>query len=428
MDVSEAVNNANQILDEERASPTVAYKLAPTGDQNQPFAVFSQISATMSTPHELQLHRVQRPREVVEDATRWTFYSRNYNLFCQILTHVEINSRQSFIGSLLLRLASLPNAEVVAKTVNLLRDRSWACRYESGKTFFPNWRNLVSEMPLLIEFCVRNGGTQQLFRILGEANPSPGHVLLLLQLEELIAFNFTRFTQAEYLECVEPFLRSFQQTTRRILSDIRKKTPAGLTERQASPEFMVAGVTISLWLLCDTCDKVCTAILEQCRKARYFYLAGQLETGLNLEINQDKTEVQVHLASFGFDSNLSRSLDEAERLYRDGHTDFELKASMGHLRSFLENVQEEALPLVARTMGDAAPKGWGAGLKYLKRHGVISEQEEKFAASLYTLISDEAVHPLVAERESARLSRNMVIEYALMFLKKLDKLGLKPQK
>ena len=55
---------------------------------------------------------------------------------------------------------------------------------------------------------------------------------------------------------------------------------------------------------------------------------------------------------------------------------------------------------------------------------MISEAEESLAASLYKLISDQAVHPLMAEREYARLARNMVIEYGLLLLEKIEKLGL----
>jgi hypothetical protein len=36
-------------------------------------------------------------------------------------------------------------------------------------------------------------------------------------------------------------------------------------------------------------------------------------------------------------------------------------------------------------------------------------------------MSDAGVHPLIAEREYARLMRNMSIEYGLLLLSKLDK-------
>jgi hypothetical protein len=148
--------------------------------------------------------------------------------------------------------------------------------------------------------------------------------------------------------------------------------------------------------------------------------------GLNLEINQDKDVVQSYLKTLAFSPSLANSLEEATRLYELGGSNFTLKASMGHVRSFLENLQKEVIPAVHKKHGGVLPTTWGDGLAYLRKHLVLSEAEEKFAAGLYRLISDEAVHPLVAEREYARLARNVVIEYALLFLRKLEKLGLRP--
>ncbi len=48
-----------------------------------------------------------------------------------------------------------------------------------------------------------------------------------------------------------------------------------------------------------------------------------------------------------------------------------------------------------------------------------------FVTSLYTLMSDEGVHPLIAEREYVRIRRNMTYEYGLMFLTVLDKKNLR---
>jgi hypothetical protein len=39
-------------------------------------------------------------------------------------------------------------------------------------------------------------------------------------------------------------------------------------------------------------------------------------------------------------------------------------------------------------------------------------------------LSDEGVHPLIAEREFARLLRSMSIEYGLMFLTMFEKKGI----
>jgi len=60
----------------------------------------------------------------------------------------------------------------------------------------------------------------------------------------------------------------------------------------------------------------------------------------------------------------------------------------------------------------------------LEKLRVLTEQQNKFARGLYALLSDEGVHPLIAEREFARLLRNMSIEYGLMFLTMFEKKGI----
>jgi len=169
------------------------------------------------------------------------------------------------------------------------------------------------------------------------------------------------------------------------------------------------------------------AILEQCRKAQYLYLKGSLLEGLNLEINQDRDIVQSYLLQLGFSKDLIECLNVAEQLYRSSGTNFDLKSCIGHLRSFLENLEKEAMPGAVAKYGGNLPETWGEGLSYLRQKGLLTRAEEGFASGLYTLMSDEAVHPLFAEREYARLARNMVIEYGLLFLRKLDKLGVRPK-
>jgi hypothetical protein len=62
---------------------------------------------------------------------------------------------------------------------------------------------------------------------------------------------------------------------------------------------------------------------------------------------------------------------------------------------------------------------------FFRNYKFFTEQQDKFARGLYALLSDEGVHPLIAEREFARLLRNMVIEYGVMFLTMLEKRGIK---
>ena len=102
---------------------------------------------------------------------------------------------------------------------------------------------------------------------------------------------------------------------------------------------------------------------------------------------------------------------------------------MGHLRSFIEHLHAESIPGVCSFKGATPPEAkWSTQLAFLRKHGILSKQEEQFVAGLFAVISDEAVHPVIAEREYARLARNVVIEYAVLYLKRLSKLGAsKPQ-
>ena len=99
---------------------------------------------------------------------------------------------------------------------------------------------------------------------------------------------------------------------------------------------------------------------------------------------------------------------------------------MNHLRSFMENLHIEVAQSIAAGINDPNPPNrWGKVVAYLKTNGVVSVQEEMFVTSLYTLMSDEGVHPLIAEREYVRIRRNMTYEYGLMFLTVLDKKNLR---
>jgi hypothetical protein len=238
---------------------------------------------------------------------------------------------------------------------------------------------------------------------------SPGLTLLLLQLEEMIALNFTLFTEEEYLQLPPAML-----SVRKSISET-EKTPKRASTRESNTTYYV----------CREVPELCSAVSEECRKARYLYLKGSLLPGMNLEVNQDKSTVRTFLEKLGFAPLLIQSLDEAERLYRAAATPFELKSSMGHLRSFLEQLHLQACAIGHGKFGGCLPSKWGEAHQYLRDHGVLTVKEQQFAITFYTLMSDTSVHPLVAEREYARLMRNMSIEYGLLLLTKLDKSGLK---
>jgi mannosyltransferase len=88
-------------------------------------------------------------------------------------------------------------------------------------------------------------------------------------------------------------------------------------------------------------------------------------------------------------------------------------------------LHRDAVKSIAAKAGNTVTDGWGEAILYLRQHRYFTKQHESFVASLYTLLSDESVHPLTADREYARLLRNVTIEYGVMFLTALDKRGVK---
>ena len=163
-------------------------------------------------------------------------------------------------------------------------------------------------------------------------------------------------------------------------------------------------------------------IKEECRKAQHLYLKGALLEGLNLEVNQDKAAVESFLKTQGFSDALIECLNYADQIYQSASSGFEFKTCMDHLRSFMEKLHSEGLAKFQTVVADPTAPKWGEALKQLREESVLSNAEEKYVSSLYTLLSDEGVHPIIAEKEYARLARNVVVEYALLFLRKLEKM------
>ncbi len=359
MQIKEVIEKAKQILDEERIAPTVQY-FASADEKDVPSAV-----AAMAAQMNLPQIRSQHPRAVLENAKMFKFKSTNYELLRALLSQVSESGRTGFVTYVSLRL-------------------TWGvgCAKNVYAAVHPKWNTLISELPLAVEFLIRNGGKTQLFEMLTNEKSTiiPGHMLLLLELEDLIAFNFSQFTNDEF-EQLSSAAAAFGKRAVQLAGDYRKKNIRDVQW----PE--IGNVNpISLFTSVANASQ---GVVEQCRKARYFYLKGALQEGLNLEVSQDKTAVETYLHQFGFTASLVDTLNEADRLYHLQGSPFDSKSTLGHLRSFLENVQKEAMPRIHAKYGGGLCLDWGGGLAYLAKNSILSKAEEQFAVGLYKLISDE---------------------------------------
>ena len=387
MNLRDAIQKAAQILDEERATPTVRYQSVPNKSLGSAKDLFATIADST-----LEIERAKHPRTVRENPQEFQFKSANFDLLCALLDQVREEERPGLLATFGSR---------------ILNARSF--RHRPGPVLGAgSWQRCSSELPLVAELLARRGDKQLFIRALSESAPSPGLTLLLLQLEEMIALNFTLFSDEEYAQL---------QTA---IAGIRKSVTE--LEKRPKPSSTIESNTI--YHVREEVPKLCDSVLEECRKAKYWYVKGSLLPSMNLEINQDRDKVLTYLEKLGFSQLLIQSLEEAEKLYRTAATPFDLKSSMAHLRSFLEQLHLQACSLAHKKYGGVLPSKWGDSHQYLRDNGIHTLKEEQFIIPFYTLMSHTSVHPLIAESEYARLMRNMSIEYGLLLLTKLDKLGL----
>ena len=380
MNLHEAIRKANVILNEERAAPTISYEIV---------GKVSNAVAILSVAFD---DRGEHPRRLKENPNLFHLRSTNFDLLCTLLDLVDESSKPSLLSVPLTRISDL-----------------MAFRHNAGPILgMGMWSRCSSELPLVAEFLARRGDKQLFINTLAKAAPSPGLSLLLVQLEEMIALNFTIFTEQEYAE-IPTAIAGIERT----IAKLREQPRPSSAEKSNT-----------IYNVLKEVPTLCASVVEECRKARYLYVKGSLLPEMNVEINHDKGRVRTYLEKLGFSPLLIQSLEEAEKLYRADSTPFDIKSSIGHLRSFLEQLHLQGCALAHKKFGGSLATKWGEALLDLRSRGVLTVKEEQFVAQFYALMSDAAVHPLVAEHEYARLMRNMSIEYGLLLLTKMDKLGL----
>jgi hypothetical protein len=403
MELAEALQNALYILDEDRVRPTLSYgyvgKEWPREMKWEESNMRQQgYTPSMAAVIGLTRMRQKRPREVEENPRLFVFESVNFNLLLSILNQLAPENRPKFIEELLKKMLA------VAPT-----------NASGVQHVFPSWSHRTSPLALVAEFCIRNGYAQPLLNATLQLKvPSAGVAIMLIEIEEILSLNFNLFSPAQInslRNSLAPLREMAELQTYSARGSVGKmvENPAYRPGREKEGSEIVNAID---------------AIVQQCNQARYFYLKNVLQQNTNLEVESDKTKVVGFLDSLGFDPLLTASLAKAEELYLSSSNAFDLKSCLGHIRSFYEHLNIDAGQAFARHLGATVLDKWDPTLTFLKNKSFLSEQQDKFARGIYALLSDEGVHPLIAEREFARVLRNVVIEYGLMFLTMLQKKGI----
>jgi hypothetical protein len=404
MELNEAIVQARVILDQEEIKPTLNYRYVskewPTEIWHRSELKTQGYSAAMAGAIALMERRRYPTRDVTEKPDQWQFESVNYELLLALFQQLSIANRQLFLGGLL----------------NLTRSRQTSSRTEA-KSFHPSWNGYTSGLPLMVEMCIRNGYLSIFFGVLNNVEmPNANLIVMMVQLQETLSLNYNIFSKTD-LEGMPAALKHLRNIADRQTWEQRR--PRGTTGLVEKNEHFRRGFSAEGAELVRQID----SFLKLCAKAVYFYVKNNLEQMRNPEIEADKKAVETHLVKLGFSQTMVNSLNEAERLFRNTSNPFELKSCLGHLRSFLEELHLQACPSIALP-NETIPQKWGGATTFLRTHDIINQKEEVFITALYTLVSDEAIHPLIAEAEYARLFRNIVIEYGLLFLVAFEKKGI----
>jgi hypothetical protein len=203
MNLQDALDKAGQTLDEERVEPTVRYEMVT------PDTVVNSVAAIISLSGERH-----RPTRVQEHPEHFLFKSQNFDLLCALWDQIPERDRPALLA------ASLSRA---------LEKGSY--RHRRGDVLGAGQsRRCTSALPLVAEFVVRRGGKSLFTEALGRSAPSPGLTLMLVQLDQMIALNFTLFTDEQYAQ-----LRTAIEKVKGVIVNFKKQpTPSSTIESNAA--------------------------------------------------------------------------------------------------------------------------------------------------------------------------------------------------
>jgi hypothetical protein len=260
MELAEATRQALLILEEEQISPTVDYDFVSASWQHH-LQSLNEVMQSYNKPKTGTLNiytmRQQRPRQVTETPKLYVFKSSNYNLLRILYEQIHTDERSQFIGSIL-------------KLV-----KSGTTHTEIKGARFPHFDNYTSCLPLLAEFCFRTDNTAAFFASLQDVKlPTKGMAIMLMQIEETIALNYDLFTEKELQEIPE-LLENLHAVAE--LQTYKARGPRG-GKLVPNPHYRSGFEKIGREIV-----NAFYGIVEECRKAVFYYVRDGLQKRPNLE-------------------------------------------------------------------------------------------------------------------------------------------------
>jgi hypothetical protein len=124
-----------------------------------------------------------------------------------------------------------------------------------------------------------------------------------------------------------------------------------------------------------------------------------------------------------FAPDISKAIDEVERQIHSSATPLDFKTSMDLLRSVFEKIVQESARRIANHRGDTAPVGnFNPCKQYLQSASLLGSDEAEVVQKLYNYVSNAGAHSLASAPEQVRVTKNTVIEWALLLLGRVQAL------
>ncbi len=186
MKFDDAFKQAQRVLAEEVASPTLTYRYTcPEWPRRvaQAAIAYSEAGIDRDTIARILLlpeMRKQRPRSVLADSACWQMKSSNYDRLVSIFKRLPEGDGSRLASSLLAGVLNLGKSNPPPRPLP--------------------WNAKTSPMPLLTEFCIRNAEFEVFMDALADrdaAYPTADLILATRQLEEMLAFNSNLFSRAQ---------------------------------------------------------------------------------------------------------------------------------------------------------------------------------------------------------------------------------------
>jgi hypothetical protein len=155
---------------------------------------------------------------------------------------------------------------------------------------------------------------------------------------------------------------------------------------------------------------------EVAMRVQYLRLSKSLREGHNPEINADKLELVSRMSQLGFRPEIAKTLQEIDGKILAATTPLDFKNCIDSMRTVYEEIVEDAAKTGAPPPASPPKRDFQPWNQALMNRGILTPDEGELSQKLYNYLSNASTHRLGSAPEQLRVTKNVVIELALLVL------------